>query len=279
MEPRSYANAPVGLNFLIAGYAYTSGGVAFDTSLPLTDPDLTTNSGVLAYGRVLDFWGKSAKLNVIVPYTDLRGTANFAGEPVERNVSGFADPVIKLSVNFYGAPALTREEYAGYNQDVIVGASLRVTAPLGQYDSARLVNIGSNRWSIKPELGISKALGHWTLEGTAAVTFYTDNNDFFRGNHRSQDPLYSFETHVIYSASAGIWGSLDATYFTGGRTTLNGTLNNDLQQNWRFGFTLAIPVDVRNSIKLYGSRGVSSRTGNDFDLAGIAWQYRWGGGL
>jgi hypothetical protein len=279
MEPRSYANAPVGLNFLIAGYAHTSGGIAFDTSLPLTDPDLKTNSGVLAYGRVLDLWGKSAKLNVIVPYTDLRGTANFAGEPVERNVSGFADPVVKLSVNFYGAPALALKEYARYQQDLIIGASLRVTAPLGQYDSARLVNIGSNRWSFKPEVGISKAMGPWTLEGTAAVTFFTDNNDFFRGNHRSQDPLYSFETHVIYSASAGIWASLDATYFTGGRTTINGILNNDLQQNWRFGFTLAIPVDIRNSIKLYGSSGVSSRTGNDFDLAGIAWQYRWGGGL
>lgn len=279
MEPRSYANAPVGLNFLIGGYVYTSGGVAFDTSLPLTDPDLKTHSGVLAYGRVLDFWGRSAKLNVIVPYTDLRGTANFAGEPVERNVSGFADPVIKLSVNFYGAPALSLKDYAGYEQDLIIGASLRVTAPLGRYDDTKLVNIGTNRWSFKPEVGISKALGRWTFEGITGVTLFTDNDDFFGGNDRSQDPLYSVEGHVIYSGRSGIWGSLDATYFTGGRTTLNGILNRDLQQNWRLGATLAIPVDTHNSVKLYASRGVSSRTGNDFDLVGIAWQYRWGAGL
>jgi len=279
MEPRSYSNAPVGLNFLIAGYAYTQGGVAFDTSLPLTNPDLTTSSAVLAYGRVLDLWGKSAKLNVIFPYTDLSGSADFAGQPVERNVSGFADPIFKLSVNLYGAPALSLKEFAGYEQDLILGASLRVTAPLGQYDDTRVVNLGANRWSFKPELGISKALGPWTLEATAAVTLFTDNEDFFGGNDRSQDPLYSLEGHVIYGASSGIWGSLDATYFTGGRTTLNGERGNDLQQNWRLGGTLAFPVDRHNSIKLYASSGVSARTGNDFDLVGIAWQHRWGAGL
>jgi len=279
MEPRSYSNTPVGLNFLIAGYAYTQGGVAFDTSLLLTNPDLTTSSAVLADGRVLDLWGKSAKLNVIFPYTDLSGSADFAGQPVERNVAGFADPIFKLSVNLYGAPALSLKEFAGYEQDLILGASLRVTAPLGQYDDTRVVNLGANRWSFKPELGISKALGPWTLEATAAVTLFTDNEDFFGGNDRSQDPLYSLEGHVIYGASSGIWGSLDATYFTGGRTTLNGERGNDLQQNWRLGGTLAFPVDRHNSIKLYASSGVSARTGNDFDLVGIAWQHRWGAGL
>jgi hypothetical protein len=128
-------------------------------------------------------------------------------------------------------------------------------------------------------VGVSKALGRWTLEGTAAVTLFTDNTDFFGGNTRSQDPLYSLEGHVIYNFNAGIWGSLDATYFTGGRTTLNGTQRDDLQQNWRVGGTLAFPLDIHNSLKLYGSSGVSARTGNNFDLIGIAWQYRWGAGL
>ena len=85
--------------------------------------------------------------------------------------------------------------------------------------------------------------------------------------------------HVIYGSRSGIWGSLDATYFTGGRTTVNGVRKDDLQQNWRLGGTLAFPVDVRNSVKLYGSSGVSARTGNNYDLIGIAWQYRWGAGL
>jgi hypothetical protein len=278
MEPRAYSNAPVGMNFLVAGYVYTRGGVAFD-NLPVTNPKLNISSAVLAYARVLDLWGKSAKLNVIVPYSSLSGTAKFAGQPMARDISGFSDPSFKLTVNLYGAPALSMKEFAAYRQDLIIGASLRVTAPLGQYDNAKAVNLGTNRWSFKPEVGVSKALGRWTLEGTAAVTLYTDNDDYFNGNTRSQDPLYSVEGHVIYSIRSGIWGSLDATYFNGARTTLNGTQNNDLQQNWRFGGTLAFPVDVHNSIKLYASSGVSARTGNNFDLLGVAWQSRWGAGL
>src|SRR5512139_1113866 len=206
MGPRSYSNAPVGLNFLIGGYAYTRGGLAFDSSVPVTNPQLTTSSAVLAYGRVLDFWGKSAKLNVIVPFTGLTGTAEYAGQAVSRVVSGFTDPLVKLSVNLYGAPALSLKEFASYEQDLIVGASLRVTAPLGQYDDTKVVNLGTNRWSFKPEVGVSQALGRWTLEATAAVTLFTDNTDFFHSNTRSQDPLYSFEGHVIYSFSSGIWG-------------------------------------------------------------------------
>lgn len=279
MEPRAYSNAPVGLNFLIVGYVYTRDGVAFDTSLPITDTELETSSAVLAYGRVLDIAGKSAKLNLIVPYTDLSGTARFAGQARSRDISGFADPAVKLSVNLVGAPALSLKDFAAYRQDLIVGASLRVTIPVGQYDDAKVVNLGSNRWSFKPEVGVSKAIGPWTLEGTAAVTFYTDNKDFFGGNTRSQDPLYSVEGHVIYSFGSGVWGSLDATYFNGGRSTINGQLNSDLQQNWRIGGTLAFPLSVYDSIKLYASSGVAARTGNNFDLLGIAWQRRWGAGL
>ena len=224
IEPRSYSNAPVGVNFLIGGYAYTRGGLALDPSLPVTDPSLQTSSAVLGYARALDLWGKSGKFDVIVPYTWLSGSADYLGTPVERKVNGFADPTFRLSVNFYGAPALSLPEFKSYQQDLIVGASLQVSVPAGQYDDTRLVNIGTHRWYFKPEIGVSKALGQWTLEGQAAVTVFTTNNDFFNGKRRAQDPLYSVQGHAIYNFPHGIWGSVDATYFAGGRTTLNGTL-------------------------------------------------------
>jgi hypothetical protein len=279
IEPRSYSNAPVGVNFLLAGPYYTRGGLSFDTALPVTDPQLETSNVALGYARSLDLWGKSGKFDVIVPYTWLSGSASYRGDAVEREVDGFADPLFRLSVNFYGAPALTLPEFKSYEQDLIVGASLQVSVPAGQYDSTKLVNIGTNRWSFKPEIGASKALGPWTLELKAGATLFTTNTDFFNGNRRAQDPLYSIQWHTIYSFSSGIWASVDATYFAGGRTTLNDTLQNDLQQNWRVGGTLAFPVNVRNSVKLYVSSGLSARTGNSFDLVGIVWQYRWGGGL
>jgi hypothetical protein len=279
IEPRAYSNAPVGVNFVIAGYAYTRGGVAFDPALPVKDPHLETSNAVLAYARVLDLWGKSGKFDVVAPYTWLSGTAQFAGQPIQRNVNGFAAPRFRLSVNLYGAPALKLNEFRDYEQDLIVGASLAVSPPWGQYDDTKLVNIGTNRWSFTPEVGVSKAMGRWTLEASAAATLYTDNTDFLGGNTRSQDPLYSMQGHVIYSFRSGVWASLDANYLIGGRTTVNGTLNTDLQQNWRVGGTLALPVNAHNSVKLYASSGVSARTGNNYDLLGIAWQYRWGAGL
>jgi len=279
IEPRAFSNAPVGVNFLIAGYAFTRGGVSFDSALPVANPDLNTSNAVVAYAHVFDFLGKSGKFDAIVPYTWLSGTAEHLGQPIQRTVDGFGNSLYRLSINLYGAPALTLKEFASYEQDVIVGASLQVGAPWSQYDPTKVVNLGTNRWSFKPEVGISKARGPWTLEFTAAATFFTDNDDFYGGHTRSQDPLYSMQGHAIYNFPSGIWASLDGTYFVGGRTSIDGVRSSDLQSNWRIGGTLAFPVDRLNSVKLYASSGLYARTGNSFDLIGIAWQHRWGGGL
>ncbi len=279
IEPRAYSNAPVGVNFVISGFAHTRGGVGFDPSLPLTDARFETSSLVFAYARVLDLWGRSGKFDVIVPYAALSGSALYNGAPVARQITGLADPALRLSVNFVGAPALSLADFRSYRQDLIVGASLQVSVPTGQYDPTRLVNIGSHRWSFKPELGVSKTAGAWTIELQGAVQFFTPNDSFYNGNRRTQDPIGSVQGHAIYNFRGGAWGSLDATYFAGGRTTVDGMLNNDLQVNWRAGGTLSLPVDANHSVKFYLSRGVAARTGNSFDLIGAAWQYRWGGGL
>lgn len=279
IEPRKWSDTPVGVNFLIFGYAYTQGGIAFDPSLPINNPHLETNSGALGFARSLDLWGFSGKFNASVPYTWLSGSADYLARPVQRTVNGFGNPDFELSVNLYGAPAIGMRDFASYKQDWIVGVAFKLSAPSGQYDDTRLVNIATHRWFFKPSLGVSKAIARWTLESTAGVTFYTDNTDFYGGSTRSQAPLYSLQGHIIRGFRHGIWASLDATYFAGGRSTINGTENNDLQQNWRVGATLALPINPRNSIKLFASDGVSSRTGNSYTLYGVAWQYRWGGGI
>ena len=184
---------------------------------------------------MLDLGGKSGKFDVIVPYTKLDGTAQYQGQPVERVVEGFGTPAFRLSINLHGAPALALREFSAWKQDLIIGVSLQVSPPWAQYDADRIVNIGSNRWSFKPEVGISKAIGPWTLEAQAAARFFTDNDDFYGGNTRSQDPLYSLQGHVIYGFRSGKWISVDGTYFAGGRSTINDARNNDLQQNWRVG--------------------------------------------
>jgi hypothetical protein len=279
IEPRSYVNTPVGINFLLAGYSYSDGGLSTAASSPIKDAELKINTGVLAYARSLDMWGKSGKFDVIVPYSQLSGSAMFEGQPRERNVTGLNDPRFRVSVNFYGAPALSLQEFAHYQQDLLIGASVQVSAPLGQYDQDKLVNLGNNRWFIKPDIGISKALGALTLELSTGVFFFSNNDDYLDGKTLEQDPVYTTQLHVTYNLGSGVWAALSGTYDYGGRTTIDGVQRDDLEKNLRVGVTLALPVNRSNSVKLYASGGAYTRAVSDYDLFGIVWQYRWGQGL
>jgi len=285
LEPRAYANLPIGLNFLLAGYAYSQGDVLADPSLPVSDAKSKVNTLILGYARSLDFWGKSGSVGLVLPYAELSasGQLSTSGQAAPQSTSvtrsGFSDPLLRLAINLHGAPALSPAQFREYKQGTIVGTSLVVTAPWGQYDGTKLVNIGTHRWSFKPEVGVSQALGPWILEGAFGVTFFTDNDDFFGGHTRKQDPLYAAQAHVIYYFDPGLWGALDLTYYAGGRTSVDGVLNNDLQQNSRWGATLGKSLDLHNSLKAYLSSGVVARTGTKFNTAGLAWQHLWGAGL
>ena len=280
LEPRAYSNIPVGQNFIIASYAYMNGGVTFSPTILIKDAHLEVHNSIFAYARSLDVWGRSGKFDIIIPQAWFSGDALVAGEPRNRVVGGFRDPVVRLYVNLLGAPALSVKEFASYKQDTILGVSLAVSAPGGQYDDQRLVNIGTNRWYFKPEIGLSKAFGPTTLELVASAYIFTDNNQPYLGDKLERDPLYAARGHLIYSfGSSGIWGSLDATFFTGARTTIDGRRNDDLQQTSRLGATLVFPINRQNSIKLYGSTVVSAQGGANLDIIGIAYQHRWGRGF
>ena len=279
IEPRAYSNAPVGVSFAIAGFAHASGGYEADPTLPLEDANIDTDTAILAWAHVFDVGGRSGKLDVIVPYADLSGTATFDGDPVSRDVTGLADPRIRFSYNLYGAPALSPAEFAGWQQRTIVGMSAQLGLPLGQYDEDRLVNIGTNRAFLKLELGVSHVVGRWTFELAAPVTLFADNDDFFGGRTREQAAVYGLQGGVVLSLKRGMWLAANGTWYAGGRTTVDGVAKDDRLDNSRFGLTFAMPVNRRHSIKLYASSGVITRFGTDFDIFGIAWQYRYGAGL
>jgi hypothetical protein len=252
--------------------------VAFDSSSPIKDAELTVHGAGLAYARALDVFGMAGKFDALLPFASVNGTAKVFGEERERKVSGLGDPRVRFSLLWYGAPALTLEEFADYKPDFIIGSSLAVTLPLGQYDTQKLVNIGTNRWSFKPEIGVSKTFGPLTLELATSATFYTDNDNFFVHRTLKTDPLYAVQAHVIYHTRFGLWAAVDTTYYAGGKATVDGE-EGERNENVRVGLTLAIPIDRHNSVKLFGSTGAVARVGGSFTAAGIAWQYRWGGGL
>ena len=209
------------MNFVLAGYAYTAGGVLFDPAVPLENANIKIHGTVLAYARSVKIGRMSGKVDMIIPYAWLSGTADFQGEPVSREVSGLGDPRVRMTVNFMGAPALPLSGFKDYKQDLIIGASLQVYMPLSQYDPERLVNIGTNRFTFKPELGISKTFGPLFLELSAGVTFYTVNHDFYQGKTRSQAP-YRFHAGTCclqfqawYLGSIGWHLLLGWTYYAG----------------------------------------------------------------
>lgn len=279
LEPRAYTNIPVGVNFFVAGYTHMAGGVLFDPAVPLENANIKVNGSLFAYARSLNIGGVSGKFDMIVPYAWVSGTAEFQGQPVSRDVSGLADARLRMSVNIIGAPSLPISGFKDYRQDLVIGASLQVYLPTGQYDPDKLVNIGTHRFTFKPELGLSKTLGHLMLELTGGAAFYTVNHDFYGGKTRSQAPIGSLQGHVNYNFSHGIWAAADGTYYWGGHTTIDGVEGNDLQKNTRLGLTFALPLNIHHSLKFTFSTGVSTRTGSDFDAIGVFWQYRWGGGL
>ena len=275
LEPRAYSNVPIGLNFLLAGYAYTAGGVVFDPSIPLENADIKIHGALFAYARSIKIGKMSGKVDVVLPYAWLSGTADLNGDQVSRDVSGLGDSRVRMSLNFIGAPALSLSEFRDYKQNLIVGASVQVQLPMSQYDPTKVVNIGTNRFTIKPEIGISKTMGRLFLDLAGGVAFYTTNNNFYNGKTRSQQPISSLQGHLIYTTKIGIWVAIDGTYYWGGKTTVDEVEGNDLQQNTRVGTTLALPINKRNALKLNYSTGVSTRTGSDFNLIAVVWQYRW----
>ena len=275
MEPGAYSRAPVGTNFVIVSYAYQEGDVLLDSALPLRDVSIKLHTGVVGYGRTFGLLGRQANLAVFVPYVHgkARGTVFEEVQQVER--SGLADVRARFSMNFIGSPAMSPREFAAAERQTTIGASVTVVSPSGQYDRNRLVNVGANRWSFKPEIGLSKPVGRWTFELAGGAWLYTTNKDFFGGSTRSQEPLLSLQGHVIYTIKPRMWIAGDGTYFRGGRTRVNGVINDDSQNNSRYGATFSYPLTGRQSLKLAFAKGLTARFGGNLTSIGIAWQYTW----
>jgi hypothetical protein len=275
LEPRAYSPSPVGANFLIISYGYQSGNVLFDSAVPITDAEVKLNASAMAYGRTFGVLGRSASVLVALPYVWGEASGQVFEEQRTITRSGLADLRMRFAMNIVGGKALNPKEFAVRKPSTTLGASLTVVAPTGQYDPAKLVNLGSNRWSFKPEVGLSHPIGRWYFELYGGVWLFTDNDNFFGGSHREQKPMATIQTHVSYTVRPRLWVAANATYFTGGRTIVNDVINADLRKNSRVGVQASIPVGRSYSVKFSWARGLATRIGGDFNSFGIALQYLW----
>jgi hypothetical protein len=275
IEPRAYSPSPTGVNFLIAVAGHSAGGVLTDPSLPVTDIEARVDALALGYGRTLGLAGHSANVALAVPFVEVDAAGNVGEQRTSVTRQGWGDAKLRLAMNLIGGPAMTPREFAQREPKTTLGVSLTVNIPTGEYLPDKLVNIGTHRWAAKSEVGLTHPMGKWLLEGYVGAWWFEDNDDFFGGQHREQDPLASIQVHVSYTFKPRLWLALNTTYYEGGQTTLNGAAKRDRQSNSRAGLTFSTPLGKNYSLKVNWSRGATTRIGSNFTSYGLGLQYAW----
>ena len=276
MEPRAYSSSPIGTNFLLVGGGLTRGEILFDAAIPLTDVQTNLGLATVGYGRTFALGSRQALVTVAAPYAwgHVEGMVEEEAQRVSR--SGFGDLRLKTSVNLVGPRAMSVEEFRKAPRQTVLGASLTMQAPVGEYDGTKLINLGTNRWAFKPEAGVSVPVGRWYLDAYAGVWFFTNNSDFFPGGAtRRQDPIVALQAHASYTFQNRAWLAMDTTWYTGGVATVDSGPPSSRQNNTRVGATFSFPITARQSLKFAANTGASTRIGSDFDTYLVAWQLTW----
>jgi hypothetical protein len=285
IAPRAYVITPLHSNAINLTYSYFGGNVLFDGASPITGATAKINVSIFTYYHSLNFFGRSANFTASLPY----GVGNFRGTVFDAETrayrSGLLDSVYRFSVNVRGGPSMSLEEIRKWQQKMLIGLSLKVVAPTGQYDPTKLINWGINRWAFKPEIGYSQRWGHWVLDAYGAAWFFTTNPEFFSRNQyfpgtqtQSQSPVAAIESHFSYDVKPRLWISLDGNFWYGGRTSLNGVVNiHTEQRNSRIGVTASIPITKHQSLKVSYNNGAYISYGGNYQNISVGWQYSWMG--
>ena len=275
LTPRTYWPAPEGTRVLIVGYSHQTGDVVTDPTIPITGVDSTIDSAVLAYQHTIDLLGRTGNLQLELPYVDSTTTGQVGNASGRRDISGFGDIAATLTINLLGAPTMSPADFQQLRQEPrpILGASLKILAPTGEYESDKLVNIGTNRWAIRLQLGYIRPLApKWMLEMYAGAWFFEDNDEFL-GLTREQDPLGAINIHLVRRFRPGFWASLDLNYYFGGHSSIAGSRSDDLQRNARAGLSLVYPFAPRHALKLGLSSGIVTESGGDFRTVTLNYVY------
>jgi hypothetical protein len=276
MEPKSYSASPVGANFFVGSFSWSTGSVVFDPTLPLSDVHADVRGFVAAVGHSFDLFGNLALATVALPYVLADVTGKIQEQAASTSRSGLADARFRLSVNLRGNPAMSAREFARAPKQTIIGASLSVSAPAGQYYDTKLINLGNNRWTFKPEVGISVPIRRVDADAYLGATFFTRNDDFYPGGQaRTQEPVLAAQAHVSYTLRPRLWVAFDSTWYAGGAARVAEGDASIPANNSRAGITFSMPVGVRYSLKVAYGNGVIVRTGTNFSSVAVAMQALW----
>lgn len=276
LEPRSYAVVPKGLHAMALSFTYSTGNVVIEGNSPLRDMDVTNKIFNLAYVQTFSFFNKLARVALSLPYGSLDGTAKFMGVDTSGSRLGLYDGRIKFGMNLFGSPVMTPKDFMTFEEHTVFGASLVISVPVGQYFPSKLINLGSNRWGFKPEIGVSHRQGRLYYEFYTGVWMYTTNTNFFKSYTLEQKTLFAFQAHVDYTFKHGRYVALNGGFADGGETSVNGLEQDNEQQNWRIGATFSTPIfNKHQSVKIMINTGVATRAGQNFTAITLIYQYSW----
>ena len=230
---RDYKNAPINMN--MPAYYFTHKDDHEDANVP--NSRSTTNGNLFRFTRIFGFKGRTGGLNVLLPYRYIT-LKNSTGE--KSNGSGVGDPTISIDYNVFGAPALTKEEFARWKPETYMSAHFSTTFPVGSYNKNKELNIGSNRWSFCPKLNYSYTpdAGTSWLEVYFGVKFFTDNTDYRGSNKLSNDPLCITEVHCSRNLTPKFWVGVDAYYDYGKESSIDDVRQDNRKNNLSLGCTV-----------------------------------------
>lgn len=276
LEPRFLSSVPIKTNFAAAVYGYSSGGIIFNAQ-EVENLTAKMHSFVGAYGRSFKLFNKSAKFDIVVPYST--GTLNALVSSVDTSATrkGFLDPAIRISMILIGDKPLTLQEFAAREKEKFkLGVAFKVKPPLGYYDSSQLINLGSNRWSFQFKAASSYAVTEkFILELHLESWVFAANNSFYNGNTLKQEPLFSAQLHAAYVFNPKLWISASIGQIAFGETLLNGVEQKNHQKNSRYGFTLSYKVGKQSSLKAVLTNGLYTASGSNFTTFLLGYSFLW----
>lgn len=278
-DPHAYDNTPVGLNELELVYAYAHSDASIDSSLVITGAHVRLNQGSLSYTRYFGFIHRLAWVQGTLPVAAIDGS--ITGTSIQGSESGMGDSSFEIGGLFKGGAALNIKEFEKFKPTTTLGASLIITAPTGLYNSEKVLNLGSYRWSFKPEIALSHPFGNeekWQFDTYANVYFFTSNASYHGVELLRQQPLPGIEGHISYSFLDRLWASLDTRYSFRGATSVNGLNQNDSQQNFSLGTEVNLCLNARNALVFVFDKALVHQNGPSLAGFAVKYNYTWGKG-
>lgn len=278
-DPRTYDNTPVGVNQLELAYAYAQSNASIDTSLIVAGAKLKLNAGTVDYTRYFSFLHCLAWVEASVPLAGLDGSVT--GTKIHGSSTGAGDSSYQVAVLLKGGPALSVAQFADYKPTTTVGVSLTISAPTGLYNAHKVLNLGADRWSFKPELAVSHPFGpeqKWEVDGYANAYFYTDNTSYLGTEILRQQALPGLEGHISYSFTNSLWASVDTRYSFRGDTFVNGVNQNNGQQNFTLGSEVNVSVNPQNSLAFEFAKALLHQNGPAYTGFAVKYSITWGKG-